>query len=109
MNIKNIDTPYWLRNKRDTVSPSGKKLRGYGGPSRALEKVTVGVSEAIYDSDGDEILDSNGEPLMAEGTEQQFRLLTDVFSVLQDSDTDEIVDSDGELIQTKSINRTLLI
>lgn len=108
MKIKHIDTPYWLRNKRDTVQNPNRK-RKFAGVVTELEAVNVQVSEAIIDSSGDDILDSNGNPIMSDSTEQQYRVLIDEFSLLQDSDADDIVDSSGESIYSKSINKQLLI
>lgn len=108
MKIKHIDTPYWLRNRRDTVQNPNRK-RKFAGITAEYEEFNRSVSEEIVDHNGNAILDSDDEMILAARSELQYRVLVNEFSLILDSDEDEIVDSSGQPINSKSINKQLLI
>lgn len=104
MKIKHIDTPYWLRNRRDTVQNPNRK-RKFAGLISELEEFTRTVDEQIVDHNGIPIIDSLSGEIFCRGKESQFRVLLPVLSQIVDSESGFITTRDGGDIYCKKVQK----
>jgi hypothetical protein len=106
MNVKNLITPYWLRNKRDTVQNTNID---YTDVTLELEEIDVLISEQIVDSDGNILVDSDGDEIMEQSTESQYEALIAEYDRTVDSDDETVVDDDDDEILSMTITRQKLV
>lgn len=108
MKIKHIDTPYWLRNRRDTVQNPKRKLK-FAGITAEYEEFNRSVSEEIVDHNGNAILDNASSNVLARAQEAQYRAIIPELSIIIDSDEDVIVSNNGIEISSKNILKQSII
>lgn len=102
MKIKHIDTPYWLRNRRDTVQNPNRK-RKFAGVVTELEVFTRTVDEQIVDHNGNPIIDNTSANVIVLGRELQYRALVAEYSTIIDSAEGLILSSQNVEIVSKKI------